>query len=203
VNAPHLRLAGRGALEQHAALELIVHESPLLMGVLSRLRSLDLPDGWLVAGAVYNSVWNALTERPALNGINDADVFYFDARDLGFAAEDAVIQAAAPHFADLPVPVQIRNQARVHLWFGAHFGIDYPPLARSTDGIDRFTTRAHAVGLRLEADDRLTVHAPFGLDDLFSFRLRPNRAIVDNGPTHQRKAERALTHWPELQFEPW
>ena len=173
------------------------------MGVLTRLRALALPDGWLVAGAVYNSVWNALTDRPPLTGINDADVFYFDASDLSFAAEDAVIQAAAPHFDGLPVPVQIRNQARVHVWFGQHFGIDYPPLTRSSDGIDRFTTRAHAIGLQLAANDQLVMHAPFGLDDLFSFRLRPNRAIADNGPTHRRKAERALTLWPELQFEPW
>ena len=200
--AAHLRFAGQSAVEQAAALEVIVRESELLMGVLTSARQLDLPDWLLVAGAIYNSVWNALTGRPALHGIKDADLFYFDPSDLGYGAEDRVIQAAAAQFAGLAVPVEVRNQARVHLWFPQHFGIDYPPLASSAEGVDRFTTRAHAVGLRLEPDDRLTIHAPFGLDDLFGFRLTPNRRL-ENGPTHRAKAAKALQNWPELRFEDW
>lgn len=202
MGAAHLRFAGQSAAEQAAALEAIVRESELLMGVLKGSRELDLPDWLLVAGAIYNSVWNALTGRPALHGIKDADLFYFDAADLDYAAEDRVIRAAAAQFAGLAVPVEVRNQARVHLWFPQHFGIDYPPLTSSAEGVDRFTTRAHAVGLRLEADDRLTIHAPFGLDDLFSFRLTPNRRL-ENGPTHRAKAAKALQNWPELRFEDW
>jgi hypothetical protein len=202
MGAAHLRFSGQSPAEQAAALEVIVRESELLMGVLTAARQLDLPDWLLVAGAVYNSVWNALTGRPALHGIKDADLFYFDPSDLGYGAEDRVIQAAAAQFAGLAVPVEVRNQARVHLWFPQHFGIDYPPLASSAEGVDRFTTRAHAVGLRLEPDDRLTIHAPFGLDDLFGFRLTPNRRL-ENGPTHRAKAAKALQNWPELRFDDW
>ena len=198
----HLRLVGRPAAEQRAALEAIVRASPLLMAVLEGARDLALPDTLLVAGAVYNTVWNSLTARPPLHGIADADLFYFDPQDLSYEAEDLVIRRAATRFADLPVPVQLRNQARVHLWFPQHFGIDYPPLASSAEGVDRFTTRAHAIGLRLAEDGALLIHAPFGLDDVFSFRLRPNRRL-DNGPTHRAKGARALANWPELSFEDW
>lgn len=198
----HLRFAGRPAAEQRAALEAIVRASPLLMAVLEGARDLALPDTLLVAGAVYNTVWNALTGRPALHGLADVDLFYFDPQDLSYAAEDRAIQAAASRFAGLPVPVQLRNQARVHLWFPQHFGIDYPPLASSAEGVDRFSTRAHAIGLKLAADGSLLMHAPFGLEDLFAFRLAPNRRL-DNGPTHRSKAARALGNWPELSFEDW
>jgi len=47
-----------------------------------------------------------------LTGINDIDVFYFDDSDIGWDAEDRVIRAVDARFAGVPVPVQVRNQAR-------------------------------------------------------------------------------------------
>jgi len=41
-------------------------------------------------------------------------------------------------FAGLPAPVQIRNQARVHLWYGPKFGLPCPPHA-STEAAMFFT----------------------------------------------------------------
>ncbi len=80
----HLKLAGRPEAVQHAALAEIIGSNPVLMKVLDELRQGALPDGWVVAGAIYNPVWNRLTGRPDLNGINDVDVFYFDGADLSY-----------------------------------------------------------------------------------------------------------------------
>lgn len=60
----------------------------------------------------------------------------------------------------------------------------------------------HAVGVRLEPDDTLSIAAPFGLADLFGMVLRPNPAIA-NGPAYAAKAERARALWPELTVIPW
>ncbi|WP_299521214.1 nucleotidyltransferase family protein [uncultured Serinicoccus sp.] len=49
---------------------------------------LGLREWWLTAGAVFQNVWNAIEGRPAGYGINDYDVFYFDAEDLSWDAED-------------------------------------------------------------------------------------------------------------------
>ena len=68
--------------------------------------------------------------------------------------------------------------------------------------LERFASRTHAVGLRLEADDALTVLAPFGLDDLFSFRITPNLALA-NRRTHEAKGARARRVWPEVTVVPW
>jgi len=51
--------------------------------------------------------------------------------------------------------------------------------------------------LRLEADDRLTLSAPFGLEDLFSLRLRPNPNRPAEG--FRRKVSGVLARWPELR----
>ncbi|MEQ8404706.1 MAG: nucleotidyltransferase family protein [Oceanicaulis sp.] len=125
---------------------------PIAETVLQRAVDLGLPDWALAAGAVYQNVWNALTGRPPGYGIKDYDLAYFDACDLSFEAEDAVIRRCASVFADLPAPVEIRNQARVHLWFEAKFGYAKPAYTSSADAIANYASPAHMAGLRREAD---------------------------------------------------
>lgn len=198
----HLRFSGADAATQRDALEGIIRRQPLLMSVLEGLREMALPDHLLVAGAIYNEVWNQLTGRPALTGINDIDVVYFDDSDIGWDAEDRVIKAAEQRFAGLPLPVQVRNQARVHLWFEAKFGSPFSPLQCSAEMLGRYASKTHAVGARLCDDDRIEIVAPFGLDDLFGFRMVPN-PVLDNRLAHTRKGERARAIWPELTVIPW
>lgn len=198
----HLRFAGADPAVQRQALEDIIRSEPVLMAVLEGLRALELPDPLLASGAIYNTVWNVLTGRPALTGIKDADVVYFDGDDLSYAAEDAVIRRAAACFEGLPIPVEVRNQARVHLWFPQKFGTPYPQLRSSAEMMLNFASKTHAVAARLEADDSMSIFSPFGLDDIFAFRVTPNPAL-DNRRTHQEKAARNKAIWPELTIVPW
>jgi uncharacterized protein len=107
----------------------MVTADPTVRAVLERAPSLGLTDWWLTAGILFQAVWNDLTGRPPGTGIRDADFFYFDA-DTSWNAEDAVIRAGAELFADLPVPVEIRNEARVHLWYADRFGIPRASVPR-------------------------------------------------------------------------
>ncbi|MHA6688864.1 nucleotidyltransferase family protein [Devosia sp. A449] len=198
----HLRFSGASAQSQREALEAIIRQSPVLMGILRGMQELALPDMLLGSGAIYNSVWNALTGRPPLTGIKDADVVYFDDSDLSYEAEDAAIQRAARQFAEAPIPVELRNQARVHLWFPQKFGSPYPQLKSSAEMLGYFASRTHAVAVRLEADDSLSLFAPFGLDDIFAFRITPNPTL-DNAVTHASKAARAVAVWSELTVVKW
>jgi hypothetical protein len=167
---------------KHAeTLEALVRQSDSLMTVLRAARELDLPDWLIFSGAVYQKVLNHLTGRPEDYGLKDYDLAYFDASDLSWEAEDLVIRRAA---AELPPPldrlVEVRNQARVHLWFEGRFGEPYDQLSCSTEALDRFVSTTNAVGVRLEADDRLTIAAPFGLEEVLG-RLHlpdPQKVIV-------------------------
>ncbi|MGV8856538.1 MAG: nucleotidyltransferase family protein [Devosia sp.] len=198
----HLRYAGADALTQRQALQAIIADQPVLMGVLEELRDLALPDHLLVSGALYNTVWNVLTDRPALTGINDIDVIYFDASDIGWDAEDRVIKRLEARFAHLPLPVQVRNQARVHLWYEQKYGSPFSPLTSSAEMLGRYASKCHAVGARLDAAGGMEIVAPFGLDDLFAFRMAPN-PVLDNRVTHTKKGARAKAIWPELTIIPW
>lgn len=196
----HLRYSGASPTDQTETLLQIIKGQPHLMDVLRAARALDLPDCWLVSGAIYNTVWNVLTGRNPLTGIKDIDLFYFDP-DVSWDAEDKVIRRAEGHFAPAP-PVEIRNQARVHLWYEDHFGEPYPPLRSAREGIDRFACRTHAIGARLMGNDQIELYAPYGLDDVFSFRVVPN-PILNNRATHEAKAARQKAIWPELTILPW
>jgi hypothetical protein len=164
--------------------------------ILTRLPALGVDDGWLVSGGLFQSVWNVLTDRDVAHGIKDYDVFYFDP-DTSWEAEDAVIKRGRALFADLGVDVEIRNQARVHLWYAEKFGIAYPPLRSSCEGIDRFLARACMVGLQPGAEG-LRLYAPCGLDDVETMVLRPNRAANFSGELYRAKAARWKAMWPEL-----
>lgn len=176
----------------------IVRADPGLMHVLTTVRALNLPDWRLVSGAVYQAAWNARTGRPAGYGIKDYDLAYFDASDLSYDAEDVVIKRVA---AALEEPfrsqVEVRNQARVHLWFRDRFGEDYAPLGSTDEALARFVAPAFAVGVRLEPDDAISVAAPFGLEDVFTMILRPN---PDRPPARgwAKVVDNARARWPEL-----
>jgi hypothetical protein len=188
--------------DRRRVLELLIRTDPALMRVLRRARRLALPDWRLASGAIYQTVWNALSERTPGHGIQDYDLLYFDGTDTGYEAEDREIARGAALFADMSVPVEIRNQARVHLWFQARFGRAYPRLRCTDEALLNYASKTHAVAVRLENDDRLSIVAPFGLADIFAMRLVPNTAL-DNAETYERKADRMATAWPELEVVPW
>jgi hypothetical protein len=178
----------------------IVHAAPSLMRVLTVMRVLDLPDWLVMSGAVYQRVLNHLTGRAPDYGIRDYDLGYFDPSDISYDAEDVVIRRVAGAFEEpLRSIVEVRNQARVHVWFEAHFGEAYTPLSCTAEALERFVAPMFAVGVRLEADDRLHIEAPFGLADLFTLRLRPNPWRPFGG--FGRVAANVLRRWPELRVE--
>src|SRR5246127_3934680 len=115
----------------------ILRATPPLMQVLSVARRLCLPDWLVFSGAVYQPVLNQLTGRPLDYGIKDYDLGHFDASDLSYEAEDAVIRRVKAAFDEpLRSTVEVRNQARVHLWFEAKFGEAYGPLSSTAEALE-------------------------------------------------------------------
>ena len=54
------------------------------------------------------------------------------------------------------------------------------------------------MGVRLEADDQISVAAPFGLEDLFSMTIRPN-PLRGLSPGFELTVVSARNRWPELK----
>src|SRR5215472_4418262 len=188
--------------EQVAHLRAALHENAALIEVLNRAKTMNLPGWYLAAGCLYQTVWNVVTGQPSEAGILDYDLAYFDATDLSWQAEDAVIQAGHRLFGDLPAPVQIRNQARVHLWYEQKFGVPCPPHASTEAAIDTFEATTACLGVRLLPGGRWRVYAPHGLGDVFNLVVRPNPVLAP-GHVYQRKTARWRRQWPSLTVLPW
>src|SRR5487761_515199 len=188
--------------EQVAYFQVALRRNSTLTEVLTRAAAMNLPGWYLIAGCLYQTVWNVVTGQPAEAGIHDYDLAYFDACDLSWDAQDAVIQTGNTVFAGLHAPVQIRNQARVHLWYEQKFGVRCPPHSSAEAAIDTFEASTACLGVRLEHDGGWRIYAPHGLADVFNLVVRPN-AVLAPGHVYQAKTARWRRQWPDLTVLPW
>src|SRR5438128_11134542 len=100
----------------------LVLGSAWLCAVLDAVDTIALPDAWVGAGAVRDLVWD---ERFGHGfdpvAIKDVDVAFFDAVDLTHVrettAEDSLRRALRA------IEWDVKDQARVHLWFEERFGV--------------------------------------------------------------------------------
>ena len=188
--------------EQLEHFQAALRRNSTLTEVLARAADLDLPGWYLVAGCLSQTVWNVITGRPPETGIRDYDLGYFRSTDLSWEAEDAVIQAGHRIFRDLPVPVEIRNEARVHLWYEEKFGVRCEPYESTEAAIDTFEATAACLGVRLDLGGRWRVYAPYGFSDVFNLVVRPNPVLAPRS-VYETKAARWRAHWPALTVLPW
>lgn len=173
-----------------------------LIEVLRRAATLNLPNWYLAAGALSQTIWNDVSSLPPETGINDYDLVYFDSSDLSYEAEDERIQEGQELFQDMQVDVEIRNQARVHLWYEKKHGVSCPAHTSVEAGIDTWISTSAMIGVRLEPSGEWSVYAPRGLSDFFNMIVRPNPA-VGTREAYEKKASRWKGIWGRLQIEPW
>ncbi|MEU1450509.1 nucleotidyltransferase family protein, partial [Streptomyces mirabilis] len=161
-------------VEQLDGLRSVLSQNEVLTDVMTRAATLELPGWYVTAGCLFQTVWNVVTDRPPTSGIKDYDIFYFDGTDLSWEAEDAVIKAGQEVFAGLPAEVEIRNEARVHLWYEHKFGVPCPPHESTEAAIDSFAATTCCLGVRLDPGGAWRVYAPHGV----------GAHVIDPGSAH-------------------
>jgi hypothetical protein len=188
--------------EQEHIFTSIVLENKNVSTILDRTPELGLDDWYLTAGGIFQTVWNSLTGRQLTAGIKDYDLFYFDSSGLSYEAEDVVITKAAALFSDLHAEVEVRNEARVHIWYEEKFGVPGKPFKSCEDAIDHFASQTCCYGIRKTPDGAYKVYAPHGFDNLFSMTIVPNPVLAPQD-VYESKTERWLQEWPTLTVLPW
>jgi uncharacterized protein len=191
--------------ERHRAhvqrLEKTLARNPVATAILERAPALGLADWYLGAGGVTQTVWNDLHGYEPTAGIKDYDLVYFDPTNLSAQDEELRACDAADGFRDLGVTIDVTNEARVHLWYEERFGFAIPPYRSTEHAISTWPTTASSVGVRYETGT-LVVCAPFGLHDLFSMVVRPNKTLIDEA-VYLSKVQRWRRQWPRLAIVPW
>jgi uncharacterized protein len=155
------------------------------------VRDLGLPDCWIGAGLVRNTVWDHLHERtPSCS--SDIDVVFFDPEDVTAARErnlETRLREMAPG-----LPWSARNQARMHRRNG------HAPYRSTAHALTHWVETATAVAARSAPHGTVEILAPLGLGDLFGLVLRPGPAYRTRLDIfHARIAAKGwLVRWPKL-----
>jgi uncharacterized protein len=182
-------------------LRLVLTRSPIVATIVDRWPQIDLPDCWLVAGCLAQTVWNDAFGLPVTHGISDIDLVYFDGEDLSVETEAGHAVRLRTLFADLGLWIDVKNEARVHLWYAEKFGNALAPYVSTEDAITTFPTTATAVGVQPCAD-RLHVFAPYGLSDLLGLIVRPNKKQITQ-TIYDAKVKKWQAKWSGLRVVPW
>ncbi len=173
-----------------------------IQSILDRVERLEVPEWYLSAGCIAQTVWNLGHGFEPEHGIRDYDLIYYDASDVSYEGEDVFIQRGKKLFEDIRIPVEIRNEARVHLWFERHFGKQIEQYRSTEDAIGKFPTTATSIGITKNRNGTIQIYAPFGVDDIFDMIVRPNK-VQTTEKMYRDKSEGWLTVWPKLTVVPW
>ncbi|MDP4549576.1 nucleotidyltransferase family protein [Alkalihalobacillus macyae] len=167
-----------------------------------KVSQIEFDHYYVGAGSLVQTVWNYLSGYPLNYGISDIDIIYFDDKDLTKEKEEMIEQKLASSLSDLPLEIDVKNEARVHLWYKKKFGKDINPYQSLEDAINSWPTTATALGVRREDDGEFKVYAPYGLNDLFSMTVRANKQLITRD-IYEAKATKWLNLWPKLTVIPW
>ena len=163
-----------------------------LHALLCHVETLGLPDCWVGAGFVRNSVWDVLHDsRIDASRLNDIDVIFFDPSDAGEEREvdlERRLRQVAPGF-----PWSVKNQARMH---GRNCD---RPYRETFDAIAHWPETATAVAAR-RAPGRIEIVAPHTINDLLNLIVRPTPAFRHKMDIYRRRVtdKNWPARWPKL-----
>lgn len=183
-------------------LEDLLRASPWMLRVLAAAREADLPQWWIGGGVLRDLVWDTAAGGFDPDRVRDVDLAFFDPDDLSPERDrqaDALLRRIDPG-----IPWEATNQAAVHTWYPAQFGIDVAPLHSAADGVRTWPETATAVAVRWEQDGSMRfIAVAGGIADLLGgvCRRNPRRVTVAE---YRRRLARKQVHrrWPRVQVMP-
>lgn len=183
----------------------LIRKDKWMMDVLRAAESLNLPDWWIGAGFIRDTVWDYLSGYKEKTPLNDVDIIYFDKSDFSPEELEAYSTKAEDDYQEklnklMPdVKWSVTNQARMHLFHKTD------PYSNSTEALADWAETATCIGVRLEKG-RLTLLTPHGIEDLVNLIARPNPLYKklyahDLGVFQRRAKEKKwIKKWPKLRI---
>lgn len=190
----------KGIEEQVSILKNILLKNDKIRYLLEKMDESGVSNYYIVAGCINQTVFNYYHGYEVDYGISDYDIVYFD-EDVSYEAEDRVIKRINSLVGDIDIKVDIKNQARVYLWYYEKYGVKRDPYVSVEDAINKWTSTVTCIGVRL-SKGVFSVYAPYGLNDIFEMVIKPVKLEV----TEDIYSEKALNwkkKWPKLKVYDW
>lgn len=173
----------------------ILEKNKELMEMLDYISELNLPNFYIAAGSIFQTIWNYYDSRKLNFGIKDLDVIYFNNNDLS-VEKDLEYYNIINKYAKskgFNYEIDVSNEARMHLWGMEHNqGVKVEPYKNSEDAISKWIATVHAIGITKE-NNQIKVYAPYGLSDIFSRTIRPIKHHANSKELYDKK----VASWSE------
>ena len=194
--------ANKSLQEQIEVLEKILLQNEKLKEVLTRLQKTSIKNYsyYIGAGAINQTVFNYYHDYSLDYGIKDFDIVYFDS-DISYEAEDKIIKEVKEVLKDIDIEFDIKNEARVHLWYNEKYQTKRKPYESVEDAISSWGATITCIGVKME-NNHLNVFAPYGLNDIFNMIIRPVK-IDFTKEQYEERARRWKKKWPMLKILSW
>lgn len=160
--------------------------------LLLHVESIQLPDAWIGAGFIRNSVWDVLHGRNIdVARLADVDVLFFD-RDDTSKEREAKIERRLGMLAP-GIRWSVKNQARMHRRNGD------APYRDTLDAVAHWAETPTAIAART-IEGRVEVMAPYGVDDLLNLIVRPTPVFGHKMDAYRERimAKDWPARWPKL-----
>lgn len=180
-------------------LEKILRLSPVFQPIFELATRVELHNWYVAGGCVTQTIWNWKMDFDLLHGLRDVDLVYFKA-EQSVEDEESDRLKIENLFGDIPIPVDVTNEARVHEWYPTRFGYEIPAALSTEDAISTWLP-AFCIGVRPQAPG-LLIFAPFGLTDAFDMIVRPNKRQITE-KIYNEMTLRLRKDWPTMQALPW
>ncbi len=182
----------------------ILKENTKLMDILNFIGELKLPNFYIAAGSIFQTIWNYYDNNDLNYNIKDIDVIYYDNNDLSVETDIKYYKLINEYCKrkGYEYEIDVSNEARMHLWKKEKFNIDVEPYINSEDAIDKWIATVHAIGITKE-NDGIKIYSPYGLSDIFSKTIRPIKHKYNTKEMYDKKANSWNERFENLTIIEW
>jgi len=190
--------------EQNNMFIKIIKMNKELMKILNYIEELKLPNFYIAAGSVFQTIWNYLDNKPLTNDIKDIDIIYYDNNNLTKEDEKKLEDKIIDHFNKLGMNYKfdVHNEARMHLWKKENENKKVDQYINSEDAIDKWIATVHGIGITKE-NNTIKVYAPYGLSDIFSKTIRPIKHSANSKELYDKKVKSWSSRFNNLTIIEW
>lgn len=194
----------KSIMEQNKEFISILKQNKELMIMLDYIEKLKLPNYYIAAGAIFQTIWNYYDNKSLNHNIKDIDIIYFDKNDLS-VENDMQYYEKIKNYSDtmgFNYEIDISNEARMHLWKKEKNNVDIAPYINSEDAIDKWIATVHAIGITKE-NNIISIYAPYGLSDIFSRTIRPIKHNGNSKELYYKKVNSWKERFDNLTIVKW
>lgn len=162
--------------------------------ILDIMDRLNLSDCWLCAGTIRNFIWH----QYSFDEETDVDLVFFD-ENISY---EETMEIESNLYQNYPAyRWELKNQVYMHI-----HSPNTKPYQSSRDAIEKFPERCTAIGVRQTEKGAIELFAPYGLDDIYNYIVRPTPHFLANSKRmdiykKRMKKKNWKKQWPAITIK--